>query len=148
MAAQVCRIFWLKVLVGHASSGDPPGGECTARRVSPTGHPRFWSNTVAPSGGGGEIALGSLWAFHRESIVAALSEVLPADLAGGIGRHRAFEAGLVSPSAWRGYGFGSPPGGRRSSWRWRPYRRILVAREPAPARESWPLPGRSSLAAR
>ncbi len=73
MAARPFRIFWLKVLVAHTILAIlwwelQPGG-------FPAGHPRFWSNTVAPIAALA-ASLGSLWALHRESI-AALRVLLP-----------------------------------------------------------------------
>jgi hypothetical protein len=73
MAARLFRVFWLKVLVAHTILAIlwwelQPGG-------FPAGHPRFWSNTVAPVAALA-VSLGSLWALHRESI-AALRVLLP-----------------------------------------------------------------------
>jgi hypothetical protein len=63
MAARLFRLFWLTVLVGHLILAVlwwwmQPGG-------FPLGHPRFWSNRVAPFGGLA-LAFGTLWALHRE----------------------------------------------------------------------------------
>ncbi len=73
MAVRLFRIFWLKVLVFHTILAIlwwelQPGG-------FPAGHPRFWSNTVAPVAALA-VSLGSLWALHREWI-AALRVLLP-----------------------------------------------------------------------
>jgi hypothetical protein len=67
MAARLFRLFWLTVLIGHTILAVlwwmlEPGG-------FPAGHPRFWSNTVAPVAAL-VLSFGSLWALHRESIVA------------------------------------------------------------------------------
>jgi hypothetical protein len=73
MAARMFQLFWLMVLVGHTILAIlwwmlQPGG-------FPAGHPRFWSNTIAPVAVLG-LSLASLWALHRDSI-AALRVLLP-----------------------------------------------------------------------
>jgi hypothetical protein len=64
MTARLFRLFWLAVLVGHTILAIlwwwlQAGG-------FPAGHPRFWSNTVAPIAALA-FSIGSLWALHRES---------------------------------------------------------------------------------
>jgi hypothetical protein len=73
MAARLFRIFWLSVLLGHLMIAIlwwtlQPGG-------FPAGHPRFWSNTVAPIATLA-LALGSLWALHCD-LTDALRVLLP-----------------------------------------------------------------------
>ena len=63
LAARLFRIFWLTVLVGHVTVAVlwwwlQPGGFSL-------GHARFWANRVAPLGGL-VLAIGTLWALHRE----------------------------------------------------------------------------------
>jgi len=77
MAARAFRLFWLAILLGHAMLAVlwwwlQPGG-------FPLGHPRFWSNGVAPIGAL-VVALLALWALHRERIEALwlLLPVFPA----------------------------------------------------------------------
>jgi hypothetical protein len=65
LAARLFRIFWLAVLVGHVVLAAlwwwlQPGGFSLD-------HPRFWANRVAPLFGL-VLAIGSLWALHRERI--------------------------------------------------------------------------------
>jgi hypothetical protein len=73
MTARLFRLFWLTVLVGHTILAIlwwwlQAGG-------FPAGHPRFWSNTVAPIAALA-FSIGSLWALHRDS-TNALRLLLP-----------------------------------------------------------------------
>ncbi len=73
MAARAFRLFWLAIVLGHVMIAGlwwwlQPGG-------FPLGHPRFWSNGVAPFGAL-VVALAALWALHRERI-EALCLLLP-----------------------------------------------------------------------